>query len=197
MEHEIKTIPLVQIRSGIPCARPDPRTGQIGMDDPAIRVMTDFSEITPITVEPIVGIDVALRKMKNMGVRLLLVTDEHDNISGVITSYDIQGEKPVRYSQQSGVEHHDILVHMIMTPLEKMAIVDLAYARQSLVRHVISTMRAIERPHALVVEFSGAQARIRGLFSATQIGKLLGQAVFDPLHAARSLADIQQELGAH
>ena len=197
MQHEINTIPLVQIRSGIPCQHPDPRTALVGMDDPAIRVMTDFMYVTPITVEPITGIDLALKRMKSMGVRLLLVTDERDNISGVITSYDIQGEKPVKYSQQSRVGHSDILVHMIMTPLERMAVVDMAYVNQSLVRHVINTMRAIERPHALVVESTDALARIRGLFSTTQIGKMLGRELYEPLHAAHSLADMQQERGTH
>ncbi len=93
MAHQITILPLVAVRSGIPCYAPDPLKAFVSENDPAQDVMTDFKKVTPITIEPVVGIDVALSKMKSLGVRLLFVTDEFDNISGVITSYDIQDEK--------------------------------------------------------------------------------------------------------
>ncbi|MBI2994904.1 MAG: hypothetical protein HYY48_12130 [Gammaproteobacteria bacterium] len=193
MEHEIKLIPCIQTRSGIPCLSPDPHSATAVEQDPAIRVMTDFSRIVPITVEPIVGIDLALRKMKDSGVRLLLVTDPHDNIAGVITSYDIQGEKPIKYSEEYGVHHSRITVEQIMTPLERVPVFDYGFVQQSLVRHVINTMKALNRRHALVVETRQDRQLIRGIFSTSQIGKMLGTVIHDPLRAAPSLADMQQE----
>lgn len=193
MEREIKMIPRVQMRSGIPCLSPDPHAASAMEQDAATRVMTDFSRVVPITVEPIVNIDLALRKMKDSGVRLLLVTDAHDNIAGVITSYDIQGEKPIKYSEEYGLHHSRITVEKIMTPLEQMPAFDYAFVQQSLVRHVIGTLKALNRRHALVVEAITGGQRIRGMFSTSQIGKMLGTAIYEPLHAAPSLADMQQE----
>ena len=194
MEHEIKTIPLIAMRSGTPCLSPDPRSGAAVESDPATRVMTDFERVVPITVEPIVSIDLALRKMKDSGVRLLLVTDARDNIAGVITSYDIQGEKPIQLSEESRIHHTKITVEKIMTPLEEMPAFDYAFVQQSLVRHVINTMKALNRQHALVVEDHRGGQRIRGLFSTSQIGKMLGRKIFDPMHAAHSLAAMQQDM---
>ena len=193
MEHEIKMIPRIQMQSGIPCLSPDPHSITATEQEPAVRVMTDFSRTVPITVEPMVNIDLALRKMKDSGVRLLLVTDAHDNIAGVITSYDIQGEKPIKYSEEYGVHHSRIMVEQIMTPLELMPAFDFAFVQQSLVRHVVNTMRALNRRHALVVETRQGGQFIRGMFSSSQIGRMLGTVIHDPLRAAPSLADMQQE----
>lgn len=196
MEREIITIPRVKITSGIPCHSPDPATAFVSENDPAVNVMTDFLRITPITIEPIVSIDVALNKMKTVGVRLLFVTDEEDHIAGVVTSYEIQGEKPVKYSQQHNISHDRILVGMMMVPLEKMPAFDFEFVQQSLVRHVIATYAELDRPHVLVIEInktSGKQA-IRGMFSSTQISKLLGRGIYTPLHAGHSLVDIQHNI---
>lgn len=193
MEREIKTIPRVQMRSGIPCYSPDPNAASATEHDAATRVMTDFARTVPITVEPIVSIDLALRKMKDSGVRMLLVTDAHDNIAGVITSYDIQGEKPIKYSEESGVHHTRITVEQIMTPLEQMPAFDYAFVQQSLVRHVISTMTTLNRQHALVVEERNGEQKIRGMYSTSHISKMLGRNIYQPLHAAHSLADMQHE----
>ena len=193
MEHEIKTIPLIRMRSGIPCRSPDRKAGAASDSDPAFKVMTDFAMVTPITVEPILSIDLALTKMKDSGVRLLLVTDVRDNISGVITSYDIQGEKPVKFSRQSGVHHTRIRVENIMTPLEDMPAFDFGFVQQSLVRHVINTMKRLNRQHALVVEMEAARQNIRGMFSTTQISKMVGVRVFDPMQASQSLAAMQHD----
>ena len=196
MEREITIIPLVEMQSGIPCDAPDRRSLLVKDDDPAMAVMTDFSRIPPITIEPIMTIDYALQKMKKLGVRLLLVTGEHDYVTGIITSYDIQGEKPVKYSEEHGLNHYGITVAMIMTPLNEMAAFDLDFVKQSLVRHVVATLRQLNRQHALVVNTSdktGSQ-RIRGMFSTSHIGRCLGRDLGVSVHAAPSLAEMQRRL---
>ena len=196
MEREIINIPRVTIRSGIACQSPDPAAAFVHENDPAVAVMTDFRAVNPITIEPNVSIDVALNKMRTLGVRLLLVTDADDHIAGVITSYDIQGEKPVKYSEEHGTSHDRIKVTMLMAPLELIPSFDYNFVQQALVRHVVATFAGLERPHALVIEFDKTSGRpsIRGMFSSTQISKLLGRGVYAPLHAGHSLADIQHEI---
>jgi len=196
MEREIMTIPRVTVTSGTACQSPDPTAAYVQETDPAIKVMTDFRVVMPITIEPQVSINVALNKMKTVGVRLLLVTDAEDHIAGVITSYDIQGQKPIKYSEEHGISHDRISVAMLMVPLERIPAFDFDFVQQSLVRHVVATFAGLERPHALVIEIdkAGNRQNIRGMFSSTQISKLLGRGVYAPLHAGHSLADIQHEM---
>jgi len=197
MKREITTIPLIEIRTAAPCDSPDRRSLLTSEDDPALSVMTDFTRVPPITIEPIMTIDYALQKMKKQGVRLLLVTGEHDYVTGIITSYDIQGEKPVKYAEETGLNHNSITVEMIMTPLSRMAAFDLEFVKQSLVRHVIATLKQLNRQHALVVSVDqgGRTQRIRGLFSSSQISRSLGHDIGVSANAAHSLAEMQRKLG--
>src|ERR1019366_6202327 len=93
---------------------------QIELTDPAISAMTDFRVSALFRVSPEDTIEDALQKMKVAGLRLGFVVDEKSSaIQGVVTSYDIMGEKPMRYLQSmgfadSGVTHKDIQVKDIM-----------------------------------------------------------------------------------
>ncbi|MEX2353950.1 MAG: CBS domain-containing protein, partial [Gammaproteobacteria bacterium] len=117
MALEIKTLPLVTISTSLPCIRPERNRHPLTEDNPALEVMTDFMTVTPVTAEPFHSLDFALDRMKTMGVRMLLITDEHDNIDGVITSYDLQSEKPVRYAEANDLGYDEINIGMIMTPV--------------------------------------------------------------------------------
>ena len=85
-------------------------------DDPAIHVITDFTREQPVTVDPDCQIDDALNDMIRFGVRALLVLKDQ-RVVGLITSYDIQGERPIQFLQSSNYSHHsDIRVSHVMTP---------------------------------------------------------------------------------
>ena len=192
---EINTLPLMDMHTNLHCIRPGPDKNPVTEDSPAITVMTDFTSVTPVTVEPFTSLDTALDRMKTMGVRLLLITDEHDDIQGMITSYDLTGEKPVKYTEDTGIKHRDITVLMIMTPISDTPAVDLDYVNRAQVRHVINTLKELDRPHILVVEKNEkGKNTIRGLFSSSNIGKILGRRVYEPLHASRSLAEITRSM---
>ena len=196
MKHQITTIPLITATAGLPVAQPDSAADRISENDPAERVMLDFTQVYPVTIEAFVGIDQARRKMQDHGVRYLLVTDRDDHIAGVINAYRIQGEKPMQYAQKQGVSYQDIHVDMMMQALDQVPAVDYNFVRQSLVRHVIGTIQGLEYPYALVVETDATtgRKRIRGILTSSYISRVLGRSVFAPLHAAGSLADMQHEL---
>lgn len=195
MKHEITTIPLAEITSRLPCETPDPKKYMVKEDEAAVRVMTDFMVVVPKTVRPHVSIDDALEKMKVEGVRMLLVSDEDHRITGIITSYDIQGEIPINYSRETGISHGKIKVEMIMTPLEQVPALHLASVEKSLVRHVVATMRKLEKHHVLIVAGDDRDTlRIRGMFSTSNINRCLGKQIHDSLYSAHTLAEIQKEL---
>jgi CBS domain-containing protein len=66
--------------------------------DPAVHAITDFMREYPVTVDAERQIDDALNDMIRLGVRALLVANGQ-HLAGLITSYDIQGEKPIQFLQ--------------------------------------------------------------------------------------------------
>src|SRR5262252_2318336 len=101
--------------------------GRVTLDDPAFSVMTDLREVSAATTRPEDTIDTAHWIMIRRGVRLLFVVGRDGAIAGVFTTTDLLGEKPVRFMQNRGVPHADVLVEDIMTPasmLEALSILD-------------------------------------------------------------------------
>jgi CBS domain-containing protein len=187
----------VTLDPGTPCYTPSGWVPLAYIDDPAISVMTDFKEVVPVTIEPHFRVDAALAKMKVAGVRLLLVPDVEDNITGIITAADILGDRPLRRARELEMSHHELHVDMIMTPLDRVLAVDMATVRDARVGHILSMLRKHERQHMLVVEIDRMtrQHMIRGMFSTSQISKLVGQDITDPEYAAHTLAEVYHELG--
>ncbi len=181
MNHANYDAPFFPINGSIsfysPAPAPNLNDDMVGENDPACSVMTDFQVTKPVTIESTVSIDLALRKMIDSGVRMLLVSDAAGSIAGAITSYDIQGEKPVRYTAASGTRHNDILVGMIMTPIVQMPAFELHFVQRSRVSHLVAAMQELGQQHVLVIDYeaeNNAQV-IRGLFSTTHISRMLGR----------------------
>ena len=168
---------------------------RVTMEDPALSVMTDLKSVSVITVRAKTPMEKAHDKMKRYGVRTLLVLDELDKVLGLLTTTDILGEKPMRFLQHMGGTHADILVRDIMTPQRELEVLKLQDVSSAKVGHVLATLKAAGRQHAMVVEenANGTQA-IRGIFSATQIARQLGVQI-QITEIARTFAEIEAALG--
>src|ERR1039458_4545644 len=89
---------------------------RVKLADPAINVMNDFAHEYPVTVDEDRQIDAALADMIRLGVRALLVVRER-KVMGLITSYDIEGERPLQCMQRLSYSYRqDIQVSHVMTP---------------------------------------------------------------------------------
>ncbi len=172
------------------------RTGEetpLIYEDAARSAMVDFHRACPLTVEPELQIGAALQKMIGAGVRtLLVVVDRH--MTGLITAYDIQGQKPLQFLRGSDCihpkcRHEDIEVADIMTPvgtLPTLRFEDVRYAR---IGDIVETFRKTRQTHLLVTDRQDDQStEIRGLISRTEIERRLG---ISPAEA--STARIEQE----
>ena len=160
------------------CVPEQPMAVRVTADDPAIEVMTDLTRVSAVLTRSTDSIDEALARMKQHGVRLLLVVDGERRIMGLVTAHDILGEKPMRH---------------LMTPREELEAIPLASVRSAKVGHVVATLHESGRQHALVAEADG---RIRGIFSATRIARQLGvdpQAI-NPAEIASTFAQIEASL---
>jgi len=168
--------PRIELRGGTGFRRPPSSPGAVRMDSPASSVMTDFMVIQPITVAPDVPIDSALETMRVAGVRLLLVTNAAEELIGVVSSQDIQGEKPVALFHQRRLWRSEITVAMVMAPQSETEVLALDAVSRVRVGHIVETLRQMGRQHVLVVEVDDATGtqRICGMFSLTQIARQVG-----------------------
>lgn len=167
---------------------------RVSLEDPALAVMTDLRQVTAITVDPEASIENAMRVMVRRNVRLLFVVNVDNEIIGLITATDVLGEKPLQHLREHGGRRADIQVRDIMTPHERLEAIALEDARAAKVGHVLATLRESRRQHALVVERDAAgHARVRGIFSSSQLSRQLGESVQtgEVLH---SFADIEAAL---
>lgn len=192
MRTDYSTLPHVMLMPRATYARPDaPR--YLSMDSPALAVMTDLKRTPAVTVAPDALIDDALEKMKREGVRMLLVVGPDEAIVGLVTAKDIQGERPVVLVRDGGLARSAITVRQIMIPQPAIDVITMSSLRNAQVGHVVATMRALERQHALVVEEhagSGEQV-VRGVISTTTLRKLIGKDVDEIMTGAHSLAELQ------
>lgn len=167
---------------------------RIGLEDPAINVMTDLKRVCAVVIGPSDSIDEANKRMVQHGVRLLLVLDRDREVSGLITATDIHGEKPMKVIAQRSCWREEITVADIMTPRARLEALEFDEVCRAKVGHIVATLTASGRQHAMTVERDAqGRATLRGLFSSTQIARQLGM----PIHTtevARTFSEIESLL---
>jgi len=145
--------------------------------DPALSVMTDFRERSSVTVPETLAIDAALEHMKHTGVRCAFAIDEPQRqVAGLITAYDIMGEKPMRLMQAASTARAQIRVKDLMTRLPDWQVVDVKLIERHTVAAVAKLFDESLLTHIVVTE-SDAQGtqRLRGILSASKVRRLLSR----------------------
>lgn len=167
---------------------------RLALDDPALAVMTDLRQVTAITIDPEASIENAMRVMVRRNVRLLFAVNVDNEIVGLITATDLLGEKPIQWLREHGGRRSDIQVRDLMTPHERLEVIAFEDARAAKVGHVLATLRASGRQHALVAERdAGGNALVRGIFSSSQLARQLGESV-QTSPVVHSFAEIEAAL---
>lgn len=166
---------------------------RVKLDDSALDVMTDFRRLTAFIATPGDTIQQAEERMLRRKVRLLFVMDSRDRVGGLITSTDIHGEKPLQVVQSRGIRRDEVLVADIMTPVERLEAVDFDDIAHARVGHVLETLKARGRQHALVIENQDGEQMVRGLLSLSQLCKQLGVAI-ETTEVANTFLEIEQHL---
>jgi CBS domain-containing protein len=201
MLRNYQSLPFTVLPSAVAYAQPtQPALERVQLDSPALDVMTDLARVTAVIILAGDTVDEAFRRMVERGVRMLLVVDQDRKVLGVITASDVSGEKPVQIAVQQGLHRDEVLVRNCMTPCASLQVLDLEQVRAAKVGHIVATLKDAARHHVLVVErgesgdrrAKGA-ARVRGIFSATQIVRQLGIA-FPTNPVANTFAEIEAQL---
>jgi len=167
---------------------------RVTLDDPALAVMTDLSRVPAVLVDPDVDIEAAMRIMIRRNVRSLFVVDVNSEILGLITATDLLGEKPIQHIQQYGGRRDDIRVRELMTPHARLEVLPMGEVARACVGQVLATLIDAGRQHAMVVEDNpDGRQQVRGVFSASQLERQLGQPVLAG-SVAHTFAEIEAAL---
>jgi CBS domain-containing protein len=145
--------------------------------DPAIYAITDFTRDYPMTVDAERQIDDALSDMIRLSVRALLVAKER-RLVGLITSYDIQGERPMQFLQSSNYSRHeDIRVVHVMTPWDELLALDWEHVEAATAGELKTVFEQTNLTHLLVVEVDRktSLSTVRALASRARLLRQLGE----------------------
>lgn len=194
---QYRALPQSKLKAEAAYRLPDPTLAPpVDADSPAVEVMTDLRRIAAVTVAFDALIDDANQKMIDHGVRTLMVVDDHRHVIGIVTSTDILGEKPMQITHERGIRHAEILVRDVMTPPDRLEVIDLQVVLNARVGDVLETLKRARRQHALVVDqAAGGRQMVRGIFSATQIARQLDIAPSPP-EIGHTFSEIETAIGA-
>lgn len=185
-------------RSRLP-RTPFPTIRKLGLDAPALELMTDFFKNPAISVPADLPIDAALDRMIYSGVRLLFVVGPDFEVLGDITSSDIQGEKPMHYlrSQDCTINtcsRTDITVRDIMTPISAWRVLRYAGLEHATAGDIVETFKNLRQRHLVVTQNAkDGTHTVRGLFAASTLESALGYPV-DIDDTVSSFSDIERAL---
>ncbi|MEQ1815769.1 MAG: CBS domain-containing protein [Nitrosomonas sp.] len=193
MMNEYKSLPVQYLTGTVQISKPA-SPNSVTSDSPASEVMTDLRKLHAAVIAPNITVEVANNYMMHRGVRTLLVMNDDNSLAGIITATDILGEKPMRFIQERGVKHSEILVHDMMTLLEDLEAIPLEEVMHARVGNIVASLREADRLHALVIDHDASGLpKICGIFSWTQIEKQLGT-VIPHNNVAKSFAEIESTL---
>lgn len=171
------------------------RPRKLTYDSPAFDAMTDLRRVHPVSISPHESIEQARTTMIVCGVKLLFVRNDKGELRGLITATDLAGEKTILAANNGGTTVPELIVRDVMTRLPDLEFLEFGDVARAEIGHVISTLRAHSRQHALVVDRRQGNMQVVGLFSSTQIARQMGIPVIDPVKAT-TFAEIEAVVAA-
>jgi CBS-domain-containing membrane protein len=172
-----------------------PASTAVSLDSPALRVMTDLTEVKAATTGPSATLRQAEQTMIYQGVRMLFVVSEMPTLEGLITSTDLSGERPMSLVHQRNVRFDELRVADVMTELSRLDAIEYDTMGSATVGNVVATLKRVGRNHLLVVQAAahGAPWRVRGVISRTQVERQLGTLI-DIAPIAGSFSEVERAL---
>jgi hypothetical protein len=189
-------LPTSRVDVGATLAQARPwQTTPVTPHSPALEVLTDLTQVKAATTHPSTLAREAEQQMIFQGVRMLFVVTEMPAVEGLITAADIRGDQQMRLVHERNVPFDELTVADLMTALPQLDTIGFDQLRSARVGNIIATLKRVGRHHLLVVEpgAAGGPARVRGVFSRSQIERQLGTAI-DIAQIARSFSEIERAL---
>lgn len=168
---------------------------QIAADSPAFEAMTDLRRTPTISISPDETLDRAKSTMISGSVKLLFVCNGFGELLGLLTANDLAGERAIVKAKATHQKVTELEVGEVMTRLPDLEFLELTEVATAEVGHIIATLKAYNRQHALVVDHRQTPTQVVGLFSSTQIARQMGIDVLDPVKAS-TFAEIEAAVAA-
>jgi CBS-domain-containing membrane protein len=196
MEKTFQPLQFHQLNHSVSYFRPRQELpDRVKVNSPAIDCMTDLRQVTALMVSLTTPLDMALERMMKGNVRMLLVADADGKVQGILTSRDVEGEKPKKILKKTGGTRKDLMVGDIMTTKNKLDVLMMGDVLRAKAGDIIATLRDVDRQHALVVDTDPhtGELAVRGIFSLSKIGQQLGLEI-SPAQRATTFEDFDWAL---
>jgi CBS domain containing-hemolysin-like protein len=164
------------------------------LTDAALPLMTDLSHSPCVMADHLDGVEPTLHTMVSARVHMAFVTDVQDRVIGLITTHDLQGERPLQRAMADHVHFEDLSLEQLMTPVNQWPAVSSAALAHARVGDIVATLEEQSLRYLLVVDHEGGEPVLRGLFSARQLEASLGRDIAADLHS-RSFAELEATIG--
>lgn len=193
MLEKYKSLAFKSLADNPKCIVPDRGYKELSLEDPAIAVMTDHRIERAPTCSADRALDRAMKQMAEENCNMLLITNEDGDITGLVTSADITGEKPIQYTKESGKKRDEIRVRHLMTHIQDIPALSIKDVLDSKIGDILHTLNEIGSEYVLVTGQEQGDTAVRGVFSARSIARSL-KIFFDPSPAARTFAEFTKAL---
>lgn len=193
------TLPLDDLDGVSGIVQPQSQAAQsVTLESSAALLVTDFSVSDPQTVSASNSVPEALDRMKQAGVRLLMVINAHGDFTGVINARELIGGRRVTLAmQQHRIQRDEVTVDMIQTPRAELHSLSYTRISHASVGDLVETLKSSGDQHLLITEpDEHGGSRLRGLISASDISRALGVDLNHPPEA-RTFASICQVVRGH
>lgn len=164
------------------------------LEDRALPLLTDLRFSALVVASHRDGLDETLHVMLRAGVRMAFVSGPTGDLVGMVTADVLMGERPVVRALSDRIQHDELTLADVMTPLTQWEVSDMHHVRHAQVGDIVATLREHGLRYLLVTEVQGGQIALRGLFSAKRLEMALGQTIESDLHA-HSFAELESVIG--
>ncbi|WP_229803443.1 hypothetical protein [Litchfieldella qijiaojingensis] len=130
--------------------------------------------------------------MQCNGVRLLLVVDAAGLCSGIINARELLGGRRITQAMQRfDIPRQEVTVGMVLTPYRDLRTLSLSYLDVLTVGDLVEALMAFGDQHLLITDHDQHQQKhIRGVVSASDVGRALSMDLRQQLPEARNFIDI-------
>lgn len=195
------TLPLLAVTDSLPCrVAIMADTAPADWATQALSLVTPDGEVRAGVISAETQIDTALAEMLAHNMHAMFVTDIAGNLAGLVTSQDIQGERPVQFLQSPACpkaicRRKDVRVRDVMTPLSALRMVEPAALEQATIEDLAATFAEVDLAHLLIGERSGnpCGTAVLGLMSRLDVERLLGESL-EHRHGTASFVEIESVL---
>lgn len=170
------------------------------LTDSALNVMTDLTKTPAFSIGLDKQVDHALLYMKTVGVKLLFVLDQDGGLAGLVTAYNIMGEKPMLYLQSMDCNHttctrSDVRVKNVMIPTSHWEVINYSDIQNANIAQIVAAFKAAGRRHLVVKGNSEdcPKSIVHGIFSASRVEQVTSLQL-EIVSTARSFAEIETAL---